>query len=345
MDTTTNQSPEQPQTERYWLATDAEVTQAASHLGISLTPDNSTDLTENFSRVFSFDSGHDGKRVLKIRAKWMTERRIKFEHALARHLHNCGLPTVVPLGIENDCTWAQVGDLYCEIAQYVDGRDARQNLADVILMSEQLGHFHKHSSDINPELYEPPHFQNQTEPQYLEPEIREFCRRVSKNNADGKGLYLDSQQIHTLCERWEKLSMLYRNHSNALPQVIRHGDFHPWNLLFSRTEPDQILAVLDLDMAAKGPRIFDISYTIYFLRNLHPEHGGEEWNTRYSKFIKGYEQASEQPLTKEEVEVIPLLIECIALGFLVRANAQEAVDEYNNFTNTCNWLLERKYYY
>lgn len=343
MSTPDNRISEKAVTEQYWLATDEEVTQVASHLGISLAPDSSAELTENFSRVFSFDSGKDGKRVLKIRAKWATEKRIKFEHALARHLHNCGLPMVVPLDLGNSCTWVQVGDFYCEIVQYVDGREAKQNLIDVILMGELLGCFHKHSNGNDIELYEPPHFQNQMDPQYLESEFREFCQRVGIKNADSKGLYLDPQQMHALCERWERLNKLHQNHCNAMPQVIRHGDFHPWNLLFSPVEPDKILALFDLDMAAKGPRIFDVSYALFFLRNLHPEQDGEEWNTRYSEFIKGYEQANEQPLSGEEVEVISLFIECIAFGFLVRANAQEAIDEYNIFTNTCSWLLEREY--
>jgi len=301
-----------------WLATDAEVADVASHLGISLAPGDAREITESFSRIFVL--GGDGEqRVLKIRARWMTEGRIGFEHALARHLRDHGLPIVAPLEIEGGSTRARVGDLYCEIARYVDGRKAEQSLADVRRMGELLGRFHACVRSFDADLYEPPHFRNQVEPRELEQEA--------------------AQLAHPLRERWQELVDCYdRQQVSSLPRIMRHGDFHPWNMLFSQDEPSRIAALLDLDMAAWGPRIYDVSYTIFFLRNLHPECNADGWNTRYRQFIEGYAEMSGMPIRDDEAAAVPLLMECIAFGFVAQAQAEDAERHLANYTALVEWL-------
>lgn len=317
------QSSEQSHPAHYWLATDAETAQVASHLSVSLAPGDAKELTENFSRIFLFDGSDGEQRVVKIRARWMTEKRLKFEHALAEHLRDCGLPMVAPVTDEQGCTWAKVGDLFCEVAPYIDGREASPVLADVRSMGTMLGHFHRCSVDLDDSLYEPPYFQNQVEPQELEAMVRQL-------GSD------------PLSARWKELADCYYSSALSLPQVLRHGDFHPWNLLFSRAEPGRITALFDLDMAAKGPRSYDISYAIFFLRNLHPECPAEGWHTRYRRFIESYADTSDTPFTEAEAEVVPLQIECIALHFLVikaaDAGLEAAADEYEKYITVVDWL-------
>lgn len=314
-----DQSSEQSDPLYDWLATDAEVADVASYLGVSLAPGDAREITESFSRIFVFGEDDGNQRALKIRARWMTEGRIGFEHALARHLRDHGLPMVAPLEIEGDSTWARVGDLFCEIARYVDGRKAEQSLADVRLMGQLLGHFHACVRSFDAGLYEPPHFRNQVEPRELEQEVTQL-----------------PQQLR---ERWEELVACYeRQGVPSLPQVIRHGDFHPWNILFSRDEPSQVAALFDLDMAAWGPRVYDTSYAIFFLRNLHPKWNGESWNTRYRQFVEGYVETTGTPLEADEAAVVPLLMECIAFGFVAQAQAEDVESHSANYTALAEWL-------
>lgn len=333
-----NQSSKNPHQDHYWLATDAEVEQVASYLGISLSPGNATEITQNFSRIFLFGEDDGEQRVLKIRARWMTEGRIRFEHALAGHLRDHGLPTVVPLAIRDGPTWAKAGDLYCEIAPFVDGREAGPILADVRLMGELLGHFHRCSRDFNPSLYKPPHFQNQVEPRDLETEVQQLSQQAGEMENS------TSEKIGSVCTRWKELADCYERQAVSLPHVIRHGDFHPWNLLFSRTEPGRIAALFDLDMSAPGPRVYDISYAIFFLRPLHPERNGGEWDARYRQFIEGYAETSGLPFIENEVAAVSLLIKCIALQFMVRKAVEagihgtETVQEYENYVGVDDWL-------
>lgn len=314
-----DQSSEQSNPGYDWLATDAEVADVASRLGIPLAPGDVREITESFSRIFVFGGDDGEQRVLKIRARWMTEGRIGFEHALARHLRGHGLPMVAPLEIEGGCTWARVGDLFCEIAPHVDGRKAEQSLADVRLMGQLLGHFHVCVRSFDASLYEPPHFRNQVEPRELEQEVTQL-----------------PQQLR---ERWEELVACYeRQGVPSLPQVIRHGDYHPWNMLFSQDEPRGIAALFDLDMSAWGPRIYDVSYAIFFLRNLHPEWNGEGWSTRYRQFIEGYAETCGMPIREDEAAVVPLLMECIAFGFVAQAQAEDAESHSANYTALVEWL-------
>ena len=330
------QSSEQPNTGRYWLATDAETAQVASHLGISLAAGDAEEIEANYSRVFVVNGDVAHRRVVKIRARWMTEARIKFEHALTLHLRDHGLPVVAPLTIEGDSTWAQVGAFFCEIAPYVDGREASASLADVHLMGEILGRFHRSCHDFDLSLYTPPYFQNQAEPRDLDREVERLRRQVEEMDSG------DSDRAQAFCVRREELNTLYQTQCASLPRVIRHGDLHPWNLLFSRSEPARIAALFDLDMSATGPRIFDISYAIYMLRRLHPESHLDGWDTRYRRFVDAYAGSSGEPLTEDEVAVVALQIECIILGFLLRTAAyagfQKAAGECEEYAEIVNWL-------
>ena len=57
-------------------------------------------------------------------------------------------------------------------------------------------------------------------------------------------------------------------------EVIVHGDYVPYNLVFSR---EQVVGIFDLDYARPGPRTFDLSYAIYRFAPLASAHDG--WGT------------------------------------------------------------------
>jgi Phosphotransferase enzyme family len=57
-------------------------------------------------------------------------------------------------------------------------------------------------------------------------------------------------------------------------EVIVHGDYAPYNLVFSG---EQVVGIFDLDYARPGPRRFDLSYAIYRFAPLASAHDG--WGT------------------------------------------------------------------
>lgn len=57
-------------------------------------------------------------------------------------------------------------------------------------------------------------------------------------------------------------------------EVIVHGDFAPYNLVFTG---EQVTGIIDLDYARPGPRSYDISYAIYRLAPLAI--GAEGWGS------------------------------------------------------------------
>jgi Ser/Thr protein kinase RdoA (MazF antagonist) len=315
---------------RYWLATDEEVAHVAMSLGIPMDS-NATQLDGNFSRLLLLDAGSE-RRVLKIRARWMTETRISFEHALAAHLSDRGLPMVLPIAVEKGRTWSRVEDLYCEVSRFVEGREVMQSLSDVHEMGRLLGSFHTFGNSLHPELCEPPHFQNQIEPLELENQLDVFLEERNRLAA-----------VSIMYARWkENLHKFYTDRSGSLPQALRHGDFHLWNVLFALSEPSRIAALFDLDMAARGPRIYDISYALYMLRSLHPESSSDGWNGRYHRFIKGYRETNDVGFDEAEIAIVPFLIETIGLHFLLQkiwsgADETTGCDEY---VSTAEWLSE-----
>lgn len=326
----------------YWLASDSDVARAADNLGISLLSDDIEELGANYSRVFVYHAD-GGKRVLKIRAQWMTEKRIRFEHTLAEHLRDRGMPIVVPMSNEQGNTWLKIGDFYIEVAPFIDGIEISPTANNIYIFGTLLGDFHRQCCDFDTGFYEAPHFQNQGEPLWLEPDIMRLHRQMKTSEANRGSMCQEFEKIQTICLRWKELVDLFSELDiSSFPQVLRHGDFHPWNLLLHPTEPSSVAALFDFDMSAYGPRITDISYSIMMLRRLFLGWKSEDWENLFHQFIDGYIQANETHITKEEISAIPLLIECIAFQFLIyqimASGMTEAVNEYDEYMSIILWL-------
>lgn len=93
------------------------------------------------------------------------------------------------------------------------------------------------------------------------------------------------------CWRWP---------AHTPPDVICHNDFAPYNLMF---EDETLTGVIDLDLAAPGPRAWDAAYTAYRFAPLTdpanpdaPFRGVEEQMRRLSVFCSAYDDPGVAPL-------------------------------------------------
>lgn len=101
-------------------------------------------------------------------------------------------------------------------------------------------------------------------------------------------------------------------------EVICHNDFATYNCVFQQ---GRLVGVIDYDLCAPGPRLWDIAYTAYRFVSLMPgpdadsSIGGErspfpraEAKARLDSFLKSYSAAGE-PLVYEGSQVIQTAIE------------------------------------
>ncbi|MFC7677785.1 phosphotransferase [Paenibacillus sp. GCM10028914] len=83
-------------------------------------------------------------------------------------------------------------------------------------------------------------------------------------------LYHDAVSDFPIEEHWQPID------NTPQPfEVICHNDFAIYNIIFNREEP---IGVIDFDLAAPGPRLWDIAYTLYTcvpLSRLYHTEAGE----------------------------------------------------------------------
>lgn len=78
---------------------------------------------------------------------------------------------------------------------------------------------------------------------------------VLQNIAKMLRLYHDAVSDFTITEDWKPID----NTPNKL-EVICHNDFARYNIIFNDNRP---VGIIDFDVAAPGPRLWDIAYTLY----------------------------------------------------------------------------------
>jgi Ser/Thr protein kinase RdoA (MazF antagonist) len=303
-------------------ANDAEIAEALSRLGADAR--HSEDMAEGQGNRLCRFLGPEGElRVLRIRTRWVTEKRIGFEHAFAAHLSADGLPAVLPLPVDGRRTWLKVGDFLCEVLPFIQGCRPALTPAHARLAGALLADFHRSGSAFNMGKYEPPAEVIQLEPHQLEPLLQPLRQLARGGMAEGMPAPARRELFRALEQRWEKLRRRYPQGAEDLPKTMRHGDFHPWNLLYSDAGSLRIVALLDLDMLEVGTRIYDVSYAVYtLLWGLLMQDGGAPGDFAahrpvYEAFVSAYLAATDTPVTAEEVGLMPMQIECVALRFVL----------------------------
>jgi Ser/Thr protein kinase RdoA (MazF antagonist) len=305
-----------PEREESWRPSDDEAVRLVRSLGLVPLPSGDQDRIGTTNRIVRCRDSSGRDLVARVRPRWMTEERIRFEHALAHHLADAVTPVLAPVG-----TWSADSGLFCDVYPLAAGRHGRPVPAELHEAGRLLERFHACARSFPEERTVPPPLRNQATPA----EIATLLSSPGFADPDATPAFVHAVRSHAAALERE-LSLL-----DPLPRAIRHGDYHLWNLLFAE-DPLRVTALLDLDMAEVGPRIYDLSYAFFFIRHaLMASHGAEgarvdRWADVYRAFVEGYARSASPELSRDEIRVVPAQMRCVALQFAV-ANARLPIDE------------------
>ncbi|MBM0066806.1 phosphotransferase [Alkalicoccobacillus gibsonii] len=121
--------------------------------------------------------------------------------------------------------------------------------------------------------------------------VKEYMRSnlVLKDIASMLRFYHDSVCDFDLLNEWEPMI-----NTPGLKEVICHNDFALYNIVFQKERP---VGMIDFDVAAPGPRLWDIAYTLYTCVPLSRVTYNEKGDPTY------YNHSIDAPKRKEKVGI------------------------------------------
>jgi len=264
--------------------------------------------------VFKTDQG---LFLLKRRATAKHDAyKVAFSHQLQMHLaeKQFPLPHLIGTRRNNNSMLQHDGAIY-EMFEYIKGSGYDGSLDATMDAGKTLSLFHKLLRD----------HQYQYEP--------------------AKGSYHDSQMVKTALERIPQtmdnvstpavdaegktvagiVDNLTRAYQHAIekatslglsqwPEQIVHSDWHPGNMLFRGS---RVVAVIDYDAARVQQRVLDAGNGALQFSILGGSENPLQWpdyldESRFKRFVRGYDSVPDSILTKRELRVMPwLMIEAL----------------------------------
>ncbi|MFD0618966.1 phosphotransferase [Paenibacillus sp. GCM10027629] len=253
----------------------------------------------------------EGTAVLRIYETHRDLGKIQFEHevllALAEQQLPCGVPH--PLRTVDGHTYTMLADgtdRYACMFRYIDGaRPSRKHPKTAQSIGVATGTLSRALAcvQVSRATAYPPYYELEAaHPTCTEERISSFC--LSPLEAFW----------HQSCELvliYGEFTMFHANltHLRKLPHQLVHGDINHSNLLVSKTDPEQVVAVLDFEFCTWDLRAIEPAVVLSGYLSESPD-----WPL-VEDFIRGYD--SIVSLTDEEIEAIPLLIRLRKLDIFI----------------------------
>ncbi len=219
----------------------------------------------------------DSKLVLKA---WFANEIPEVERVIERHVHlqEHGIPTVVPLYLDNQGLLAKKDGVAWTLMPYIEGGFLGNDSVSMRSLGKVLARMHRI------------------------PKVGCFPNEYRM----GFGLF---ERVISLCKESnlsftfldvlvKEASILKKSLSLELPTGILHGDIFPDNIIGSE---GSVNAILDLEEAWIGPLCFDLVMAFVGFG----WDGGVPISSRWNSLIGGYQ--SVRSLNEEEIYAIPIM--------------------------------------
>jgi Ser/Thr protein kinase RdoA (MazF antagonist) len=147
-----------------------------------------------------------------------------------------------------------------------------------------------------------PLFANHVEPWEALDWTRRAARRVRAWDSSPDELRL----MEAAEELAERVAAAERDVVAALPRQLAHGDFWDNNVFF---RAGQVVLVTDFDFMGERARIDDLALTLYYTNSTF---GGDQVSderiARLRRLVEAYNQALDEPLTRDERAALPFAL-------------------------------------
>ena len=262
-----------------------------------------------------------GDYVLRIHRPWVTMPRLAFEQHIKRLLAGAGFPVVLPIPTIKGADVLSHQQRLIELEPFIANDTPIKRWEHFPAMFTLLGDLHTFLAQEFPlSNVVPPVVSNYATPVQLIEQVEQTAELIANSPSSAK--MIEIQQAGEICQ--VVLQMLAQQlpwwyaEGQHLPHRLTHGDYGMDNVLFCE---DRIVALLDFDFLDVRERIFDLAYMIYWiywrLEDVrYPELA--PWQ-RVRTLLDAYNQASDQPLSTEEIQALPLELIRVPLYWIAEA--------------------------
>lgn len=254
-----------------------------------------------------------GLYLLKRRARGKDDKyKVAFCHGIQLHLaaRQFPLPHLIGTRKDNNSMLRLGGHTY-ELFEYIKGTPYDLSLEATQDAGKILALMHKLIRDYRPKYETPVGSYHNAKSVYtafqalpntlakLNPaQPAELAQRVSRTNRFLSAAYEDAVR------RVEDAGL------SGWPTQIVHSDWHPGNMLFRGS---RVVAVIDYDAARVHQRIIDTANGALQFSIIGGGDDPAQWpeyidESRFRRFIRGYDSVPENVLSRAELRVIPWLM-------------------------------------
>lgn len=231
-----------------------------------------------------------GKYVVRIFLEDIEQERLDYAYAIVLKLSNASVPALTPILNQEGLYYSRYKDYLVQVTPFVEGSPFEWLTKQAYNSGQMLCKMHQALTTVQESPKSTGVYQYyQLDPLSIMIQLTERGHDLPSHEGS------DIDDYYTLINQ-------HSIETSELPMTIIHGDWNPWNQLY--TENCEVNCVMDFDSLQLGERVFDVAYALYFFLIQHQNESlGRE-------FLKGY-----GCLTQQEIIVLPILIAKIGLFF------------------------------
>lgn len=258
-----------------------------------------------------------GLYLLKRRARGKDDPfKVAFCHAIQLHLaqKQFPLPRLIGTRGDNNSMLQWNGAIY-ELFEFVKGTSYDNSLAATGDAGKVLALFHKLLRDYQPE-YEPPHGSYHGS-RSITSSLKAIPQTLGHLEPDASDEYQQraASLVQFLAAGYNEAARRVNEQGLATwPTQIAHSDWHPGNMLFRGS---RVVGVIDYDAARIQQRVLDAANGALQFSILGGGDDPTQWpdyldESRFKRFIRGYDSVPDSVLSRAELRTIPwLMIEAL----------------------------------